>query len=40
VFQLVQAAPRLEDAEFRVALHRIPEMPEEEPASDSSKLAS
>jgi hypothetical protein len=40
VFELVQAAPHLEDAEFRVALHRIPEMPEEEPASDSSEIAS
>ena len=39
VFRLVQAAPYLEDGEFRVALHRIPVLPDEEASSDASKLA-
>jgi hypothetical protein len=40
VFQLVQAAPHLHDGEFRVALHRIPELPEEEASTGASELAS
>ena len=39
VFRLVQAAPYLQDGEFRVALHRIPVLPDEEASSDASKLA-
>ena len=38
-FQLVQAAPHLQDQEFRVALHRIPEMPEEQASADDAELA-
>jgi hypothetical protein len=38
-FELVQAAPHLQDGEFRVALHRIPEMPAEESGSNDKELA-